>query len=127
MSDAPTLETLLSSATHAESKRNGQSLNDLAEVARDAGAFALALKSALLARQRGYAESPSSDELELLFRFEQLEPLVDLAIEYHDQDILQRMVLSFGAHPDLHRHGVAAADALASMLGAAPALPAHCH
>ena len=124
MSDAPTLETLLSSATHAESKRNGQSLNDLAEVARDAGAFALALKSALLARQRGYAESPSSDELELLFRFEQLEPLVDLAIEYHDQDILQRMVLSFGAHPDLHRHGVAAADALASMLGAAPALPA---
>ncbi len=123
MSDAPTLEALLFSATQAESKRDAQSLNALAEAARRAGAFALALKSALLARQRGYSEPPMAEELELLFRFEQLEPLVDLAIEYHDQDILQRMVLSFGAHPDLHRHGVAAADALASMLGAAPALP----
>ena len=43
MSDAPTLEALLSSATQAESKRDGQSLYDLAEVARRAGALALAL------------------------------------------------------------------------------------
>jgi tetratricopeptide (TPR) repeat protein len=123
MSQAPSLESLLSAATRAEVKRDGLNLNLLAHAARQAGADALALKSALLARQRGFSEAPLSVELELLFRYEQLEPLLDLAIEYHDQDILQRIVLSFGGHPDLHRHGLAAADALASMLGAAPALP----
>ena len=82
------------------------------------------MSSARLARQRGYVEPPDAHELELLFRFEQLEPLVDLAIEFNQHETLQRMVLAFGGHPDLHRHGVAAADALASMMGVAPALPA---
>ena len=124
MSDAPSIETLLGAATQAESKRDGDSLYAFAQVARQAGALALSLSSARLARQRGYVEPPDAHELELLFRFEQLEPLVDLAIEFNQHETLQRMVLAFGGHPDLHRHGVAAADALASMMGVAPALPA---
>ena len=97
MSDAPSIETLLGAATQAESKRDGDSLYAFAQVAREAGALALSLSSARLARQRGYLEPPDAHELELLFR-EQLEPLV-VAIEFNQHETLQRMVLAFGGHP----------------------------
>jgi hypothetical protein len=118
-----TLQGVLLAAVAAEGKRHGSSLAKLAEEARRCGLDALGLRSALLARQRGYSEPPNEAEIELLFRYEQLEPLLDLAVEYRLESVLQRCVLSFAGHPDLHPQGAAAADALAAMGGVAPALP----
>jgi hypothetical protein len=127
MNDAPSpspLIELIECAQAADAERNPASLHTLAVCASTHGVDGLAVRTFLLARQRGWRAPLSEGEIALLLRYEMLTPLVDRAIEFRLPEVLRRVAVGFSGHPDLHPHGRAAVDALIAMGETPPALPA---